>query len=482
MNITFEASRGVGTGAAAVEILHPETLAAFVDASSERERLARILTAEDFAGRTGQVVILLAPAGRIEDRLILAGLSSEASVFDAQLAGARLAVKCLDLPGDLALAYPEGLDANLFAEFVYGFLARTYRFDKYRSAPRSGLANLKITGCSEVVITQIKSLQVAVETVHIVRDLVNEPGNALPPLELAARIEGLCAPLGIAVEILDATKLAELGANLLLAVGQGSVNPPCMVVLRMQGEGTPIGLAGKGMTFDTGGIHIKPVAGMWEMKNDMAGAATIAASMAAMARLGISRPLVAALGLAENMASGSATRPGDVVRSLAGPYVEIRNTDCEGRLVLADCLTYLQQRFAPGQLIDVATLTYAVQVGLGPRYAGIYGNSRPEIDALLQSAERTGELVWPMPIDAGFHDELASDFADFLNWPGVTYGNASIAAAFLEKFVAPATPWLHIDIAGPAYAPKGNSLSPAGGTGFGLRMLVDYLAKTRTFA
>lgn len=482
MNVTFETSRGVGTGAAAVEILHAGTLAAFLEGLPEAERLARILAAEGFSGHTGQVASLLAPAGRAEDRLTLAGLSAEASVFEAQAAGAKLAVKCLDLPGELTIAYPDWLGTALFAEFVYGFLARAYRFDKYRSAPRSGLTNLKIVACPEPGIAQIKSLQVAAETVHIVRDLVNEPGNALPPLELAARIERLCTPLGIAVEILDAAKLAELGANLLLAVGQGSANPPCMVVLRMEGEGTPIGLAGKGVTFDTGGIHIKPVAGMWEMKNDMAGAATIAASMAAMARLGISRPIVAALGLAENMTSGSATRPGDIVKSLAGSYVEIRNTDCEGRLVLADCLTYLQQRFAPGQLIDVATLTYAVQVGLGPRYAGVYGNSRPEIDALLQSAEQTGELAWPMPIDAGFHDELASDFADVLNWPGVDYGNASIAAAFLEKFVAPATPWLHIDIAGPAYAPKGSPLSPAGGTGFGLRMLVDYLAKTRTFA
>ncbi|WEK03378.1 MAG: leucyl aminopeptidase [Candidatus Devosia phytovorans] len=478
MDIIFEANAAPRAGGAAAEILNPETLAPFVADLPDSDRLARSLAADGFEARTGQVANLLAPAGRAEDRLLLAGLSPDASIFDAQAAGARLAVACLDLSGRLALTCSTWLSADLFAEFVYGFLARSYRFDKYRSTSREGQTQLALIDCSDALVEQIKHLQIAAQTVHIVRDLVNEPGNTLPPLELAARIHALCTPLGIAVEILDAQQLAALGANLVLAVGQGSVNPPCMVILRMEGDGAPIGLAGKGMTFDTGGIHIKPVAGMWEMKNDMAGAATVAATMAAMARLGIRRPIAAALGLAENMTSGSASRPGDVVKSLAGPYVEIRNTDCEGRLVLADCLTYLQQRFAPRELIDVATLTYAVQIGLGPRYAGIYGNHRPSVDALLASASQTGELAWPMPIDAGFHDELASDVADFLNWPGVTYGHASIAAAFLEKFVAPQTPWLHIDIAGPAYAPKGSPLSPSGGTGFGLRTLVDYLTST----
>ncbi|MFK4808850.1 leucyl aminopeptidase family protein [Devosia sp. ZW T5_3] len=476
MNVIFEASGASGTAGTVAKILNPGSLGSFIKSAARPERLSRILRAEGFAADTGDLAVLLAPEGREEDRLVLVGVSDDASVFEAQAAGARLAVRCLDLSGGLALSCPEGLDVTLFGEFVYGFLVRSYRFDIYRSDQDTGPGRLTLLDCPEAVVDSVKRLQIAAEATHSVRDLVNEPGNMLPPLELAARIERLCAPLGIAVEILEAWKLEELGANLVLAVGQGSVNPPCMVVLRLKGEGATVGLAGKGVTFDTGGIHIKPVAGMWEMKNDMAGAATIAASMAAMARLGIRRPVVAALGLAENMTSGSASRPGDVVKSLAGPNVEIRNTDCEGRLVLADCLAYLQQRFAPSQLIDVATLTYAVQIGLGPRYAGVYGNDRPAMDRLLQAAQSTGELAWPMPVDAGFHDELKSDFADFVNWPGVTYGNASIAAAFLEKFVSKETSWLHIDIAGPAYAPNGSPLSPPGGTGFGLRMLVDYLA------
>lgn len=275
------------------------------------------------------------------------------------------------------------------------------------------------------------------------------------------------------MKVIDATSLAQLGFGLHLAVGQGSINPPCAVVMKLgRGNRPPVALIGKGITFDSGGLHLKDFPGMWEMKADMSGAATAAAAMFALARTGYQGDVVAVLGLAENSVGSRALRPGDILTSYAGHTIEVRDPDCEGRLVLADCMSYAQRALGARTVVDIATLTYAVMIGLGTRYVGLYGNSAALCDQIITAADVACERVWPMPLDDDFRADLKSDVADFVNWPGVKYGNASIAAAFLEQFVDEGTRWAHLDTSGPAYASGGSTFAPPGGTGVMAETLV----------
>lgn len=436
--------------------------------------LRRAIVAAGFQGRVGQILVLPAPAGLDLDRLVLAGAEGAKSPLEHRRIGAGIAahpdVKSV---GRISLhAAPESV-----LEIARGLALRNYRFGRYKSSdPAGAIEDVALAGEMDGLAAAIAAMMIEVEATHLVRDLVNEPGNALPPAEMADRVARAGRDAGLRVDILDEKMLAEKGFDLLLGVARGSVNPARVVVLRLGESGPkPLALVGKGVTFDTGGVNVKPVAGMWEMKNDMAGAATIAGAMIALARQGFKGPVVAVLGLAENMTGAAATRPGDILRSLSGKTVEVRNTDCEGRLLLADCMTYAQRDLGARTVVDLATLTYALQIGLGTRYAGLYGNQGALVDALKTAGDQAGELIWPMPIDAGFHAELASDFADIVNWPGVTYGNASIAAAFLEEFVEEGVAWAHIDIAGPAYAAAGRDFSPPGGTGYGVELLLNYV-------
>lgn len=449
---------------------HPDLVSA--NARSDG-RLFRAVSLSAFRGRLGEVASVAVPPGLYLDRLILVGAEGAQMSLDYRSLGARLASmpEVLDAHQITLITESHGLD------IARGMALRDYRFDRHLSS-RSDSSPIDVTiACvTEDIETSLSTMLIEVEATHFVRDLVNEPGNVLPPPEMARRIADAGRAAGLSVEILDEGDLRKKEFNLMLGVAQGSVHPAQVVILRLGDKNAdPVALVGKGVTFDTGGVNTKSVAGMWEMKGDMAGAATIAGTMIALARTGFRSPLVAVLGLAENMTGGSAMRPGDILRSLSGKTVEVRNTDCEGRLILADCLTYAQRELRAHTLVDMATLTYAVKIGLGTRYGGIYGNRPDLVDSLRNAAAGVGELVWPMPIDAEFHAELASDFADMVNWPGVTYGNASIAAAFLEKFVEPPTRWAHIDIAGPAYGAKGTEFSPPGATGFGVELLINFL-------
>ncbi|WP_407652480.1 leucyl aminopeptidase family protein [Cohaesibacter marisflavi] len=350
---------------------------------------------------------------------------------------------------------------------------RAYSFDVYK-APQPLVKSVSYCGTEDLSDTTLNGLKVDVDAIHFARDLVNEPANELPPLKMAARVISACEEAGIKTQLLDQKALQKEGMGLLLGVGQGSDNPPCAVVMTIgKGKSAPAALIGKGICFDTGGVNVKSVMGMWEMKGDMAGAAVVTSAMLSLAKNGFKGDIVAVIGLAENMTGGSAIRPGDILRSYNGQTVEVRNTDCEGRLVLADCLSYAQRQLGARKVIDIATLTYAVQIGLGTRYAGIYGNAETLLSSVKQAADSACELVWPMPIDEAFHAQLKSDFADMLNWPGVTYGNASIAAAFLENFIDDGVEWAHIDVGGPAYAGAESAFAPPGGTGFGTETLAN---------
>ena len=317
-----------------------------------------------------------------------------------------------------------------------------------------------------------------VSAIYLVRDLVNAPANVLTTTAFAERLEGLRAE-GLEVEVLEEERLRELGMRLLLAVGQGSESPTKVVVMRWRGGGgeAPLALCGKGVVFDTGGISIKPGAGMEDMTMDMGGAATVAGVMLALARREAPANVVGLVGLVENMPDGRAQRPGDVVRSMKGDTVEVINTDAEGRLVLADVMWHAQKEYEPAAVIDLATLTGAIIVALGHERAGVFSNDDALAEAFLAAAEAEGEGAWRMPLGPAYDKALKSRVADMKNVGGREAG-AVTAAQFLQRFVEDGTPWMHLDIAGTAAVKNGTDLAPAGATGWGV-LALDRLVRER---
>ena len=313
---------------------------------------------------------------------------------------------------------------------------------------------------------------------YLTRDLTNEPANVLTTTEFAERLTGL-KELGVEVEVLDEPELAALGMRTLLAVGQGSTSPSKVVVMQWKGggEAAPLALVGKGVVFDTGGISIKPAAGMEEMTMDMGGAGVVAGVMRTLALRKAPANVVGLVGLVENMPDGSAQRPGDVVRTMKGDTVEVINTDAEGRLVLADVLWYAQDRFKPAAIVDLATLTGAIIIALGHEKAGVFANDDALAGAFLAAAEAEGEGAWRMPLAPAYDKMLKSRIADIANVGGRPAGSVT-AAQFLQRFVKAGTPWMHLDIAGVAYVAKDGELAPKGATGWGVRSL-DRLVRDR---
>lgn len=311
--------------------------------------------------------------------------------------------------------------------------------------------------------------------VHLARDLVNAPGNLKSPEFLAMQAVAMAEKNGIKAHLLDQARLQQLGCGALLGVAQGSTRPPYLIVLEYSGDpkgGAPLALVGKGVTFDTGGISLKPADKMDEMKMDMGGAATVIGTMLAAARLELPVNLVAVVPAVENMPSGNAIRPGDILTSLSGKTIEVLNTDAEGRLILADALTYVE-RYKPRAVIDLATLTGACIIALGNQAAAILGNNDKLIDQLIKAGQRSGERLWQLPLWEEYAKQIKSDFADVKNTGGRPAGTIT-AAAFLQKF-ADQYNWAHLDIAGMAWEDKGKAGIPRGGSGFGVRLLIDYL-------
>ena len=307
----------------------------------------------------------------------------------------------------------------------------------------------------------------------VARDLVNEPANTLGPVEFAAEADKL-KKLGVTVDILEEKELKKLGMGALLAVSQGSSRPARVAVMQWNGAKTkkgsaPICFVGKGVVFDTGGISIKPAQGMEDMKGDMGGAACVTGLMHALAARKAKVNAVGLIGLVENMPSGSATRPGDIVTSLSGQTIEVLNTDAEGRLVLADVIAYAIDRFKPGFVLDLATLTGAIMVALGKEYAGLYTNDDQLAAQLSDAATATGEKVWRMPLDKAYDKMIDSKNADMKNIGG-RWAGACTAAAFIQRFVGN-TPWVHIDLAGTAMASENTDINRSWGSGWGVRLL-----------
>jgi leucyl aminopeptidase len=315
------------------------------------------------------------------------------------------------------------------------------------------------------------TLMAVAEGAFFTRDLTNEPANVLTTTDFARRLEEL-SDIGLKVQVLDEEELANLGMRTLLSVGQGSDSPSKVVVMEWQGGGdeAPLALIGKGVVFDTGGISLKPAGGMEDMTMDMGGAGIVAGVMKTLALRKAKANVVGLVGLVENMPSSNATRPGDVVTSMKGDTVEIINTDAEGRLVLCDVMWYAQERFEPKGMIDLATLTGAIIIGLGHENAGVFSNNDELCDAFLKAASEEGEGAWRMPLGKAYDDLLKSRIADMKNVGGRAAGSIT-AAQFLQRFVKPETPWIHLDVAGVASVKSATKLAPKGATGWGVAAL-----------
>jgi leucyl aminopeptidase len=380
--------------------------------------------------------------------------------------------------------------ADIASHLALGLKLKSYNFDKYKTIKSDdkptqlGKVNI-VTAAHSKAKTLFKTQDAVSEGVFFARNLVNEPPNELHPESYAKLIEKELKPLGVEVEILDEKKMTKMGFKALLSVGQGSIRESRAVIMRWNGAKTkikknaknPIAFVGKGVTFDTGGISLKPGAGMDLMKMDMGGSAAVVGLMKAIAGRKAKANVIGIVGLVENMPSDRAYRPGDIIGSLSGKTIEVLNTDAEGRLVLADALTYVQDTYKPEVVIDLATLTGAIMVALGAEYCGTFVNDDKLWDQLKSASENTGEKFWRMPLDAAYRKEVESEVADLKNLGNSSYGGACTAAGFLEHFVEDSTKWAHIDIAGTAWWNSEKATTPKGGTGFPVRALNDLIAQ-----
>ncbi len=440
---------------------------------------------KSFTGKAGDLKIVTLPAVSGYRRAMLVGLGKaedQTLVKAENLGGKILAV--LEAAGSIhAAIFAEGVKKSdeFFAHLAYGANLRAYKFLKYKSVKKDDapkhLAKLDVTvpGAAKFY----KPLENIADAVYFARDQVNEPPNMLYPDEFAKRIAKKLKPLGVQVEIIDEKKMAKLGMGAAIGVGQGSMYPPRMVIMQWKGngKGAPAAFVGKGITFDTGGVSIKPAQGMEEMKMDMGGAAAVVGLMAALALNKSKANVVGIVGLAENALSSRAYRPSDILKSYSGKTIEVLNTDAEGRLVLADALSYIQKVHKPKVIVDLATLTGAILVALGHEYCGTFANDDKLWAQLETASKNTGERLWRMPLDDVFKKEMTGTITDLKNIGNGRNAGSCTAAGFLQHFIEGKTAWAHLDIAGTAWVKSDQPTVPKYGTGFGVRLLHDFVQK-----
>ncbi|MEX0970368.1 MAG: leucyl aminopeptidase [Paracoccaceae bacterium] len=439
--------------------------------SLARGALARLVASDDWAkAKQGDVRIIAFPDRLAAQSIIVAKLEPRASQADARRAGASIAKA--HTRGVLNLV---GTHAKT-SDILLGLTLRGYAFTAYKPKHEDNRAAILVL-CKDVAAAQTAWADNAAraEGVYFTRDLVSEPANVLSTNEFAARLKAMRA-LGVEVEVLEEPALAKLGMRALLGVGQGSASPSKVVVMRWNGapDAQPFALVGKGVVFDTGGISLKPGAGLQEMTCDMGGAGVVSGVMRSLALRKARANVVGVVGLVENMPDGLAQRPGDIVKSMKGDTIEVINTDAEGRLVLADVLWYTQERFAPVGMIDLATLTGAVVIALGIENAGVFSNNDALADTFLAAAKAEGEGAWRMPLSAAYDKIVDSHIADMRNSCGREAG-AITAAQFLRRFVKDETPWIHLDIAGVTLPGAETTFAPKGATGWGVLALDRFI-------
>jgi leucyl aminopeptidase len=440
-----------------------------------------------FKGKNGSVLDILAPQGLKAKRLLVVGTGklSELKEHDFLKLGGIIAgkLKAGREAVSIMAELPKGpMSAEQASGLASGICLRGYVFDRYKTKKKDG-DDIKLRADVSIAVRDVSAAKKAfapdahvVDGVITARDLVNEPPNVLFPEEFARRAAALKRD-GVAVEVLDERAMKKLGMNALLGVGQGSVHRSRLAVMRWNGGSrgdAPVAFVGKGVCFDTGGISIKPAANMEDMKGDMAGAACVVGLMQALARRKAKVNAVGVIGLVENMPSGDAQRPGDIVKSMSGQTIEIINTDAEGRLVLADALWYTNKRFKPKFMIDLATLTGAVIVALGNEHAGLFSNDDTLSEQLFKAGQASGEKVWRLPLGPEYDKQMDSKVADMKNTGGRNASSIT-AAQFLQRFVEK-TPWAHLDVAGTAMGAPATELSRTFGSGYGVRLLDQLVA------
>ncbi len=458
-----------------------------IDAASGGQ-LVRALVASRFEGEVGAVVELLAPAGSSATRLLLVGTGdpAKADALAFEKIGAVIAARLLtsgetrvtvDLTGVTGVIPA----AEAAAHVAHGAALRSWRFDKYhttlKAKQKPTLTAVAVTGVdgAEAAYARAAAVGAGVERT---RTLVSEPANVIYPESFVESAQDL-KDLGIALTVLGEPEMEALGMGALLGVSQGSIRPARLMAMRWNGTGNadakPVVLVGKGVTFDTGGISLKPPAGMEDMKWDMGGAGAVTGAMHALAARKARAHVIGVVGLVENMPDGNAQRPGDVVTSMNGQTIEVINTDAEGRLVLCDAIWWAQEQFAPEVVVDLATLTGAMIISLGHEMGGVFANDDGLAAQLIAAGEATGDRLWRMPLGDAYDKLIDSPIADIKN-VGPREGGSITAAQFIKRFVKPGVKWAHLDIAGMVWASKAGTLWDKGATGYGVRLLDRFIA------
>ena len=438
-----------------------------------------------FEGEAGALSETFVGSGGTASRVILAGIGNFGSE-DMEKAGAALTAKLL-ASGETTLAIDLSdlaikPTAEAVARMASGAVLRGWRYDQYRTKlpekQKPTLASITIIGAPDGSDTLWAHQAAVASGVSFTRELVTEPANIIYPESFVARCERMKA-LGVEFEVLGQAEMEAAGMGALLGVNQGSVREPRLLVMRWDGtNGTknpPVVFVGKGVTFDTGGISLKPPGGMEDMKWDMGGAGAVAGAMLALATRKAKAHVVGVCGLVENMPDGKAQRPGDVVTSMSGQTIEVINTDAEGRLVLCDAMTWVQRKYKPQIMVDLATLTGAIMISLGLEHGGLFSNDDGLADLLTKAGKASGDPLWRMPLGAAYDKLIDSPIADIKN-VGPREGGSITAAQFLQRFVEDGVKWAHLDIAGMVWAAKPGAVWDKGATGFGVRLLDRFIA------
>jgi leucyl aminopeptidase len=450
--------------------------------ATEREAVSAAVAAASFEGKPGTTLSLRGIGAH--SRILLVGAGPAPSSLALAEAGGKAAQELKSEAQGVTIA--GAYDGASAADVAYGFALGQYRFDRYktvdRPAPPTGAVTLVGANPTAAEAAFSGRWKPLADGVRLSRDLANEPANVIYPESFVARVrEAFAGVPGVSIEVLDEAAMRRLGMGTLVGVGQGSPRGSRLMLLRYRGPSgnggagnAPLALVGKGITFDSGGISLKPGTGMWNMKGDMSGAASVMGAALSLAKSRAPVHVVAVAALAENMPGGNAQRPGDITRTLSGKTIEMLNSDAEGRLVLADANEYVARQYAPRAIVNIATLTGAIVGALDDQYAGLFARDEKLAAALIAAGAASGEELWRMPLHKNYADKMKSDVADIRNIaPGQGPG-ASLGAHMIGFFVDEATPWAHLDIAGVNQTDKAGPLTPKGMTGFGVRLLDQF--------
>lgn len=494
MKIEVKKGRPADTPAEALVVTHfedydaPEGTARFLEGAIGG-LIGEIIRSGDFQGKLYQLAVLYTKDALPAKRIILTGLGQKKDFDLEKLRGAYAkAAQHIRTLGLKEFTFfldaddPRQTISQMAEAALEGIMLGLYQFTFYKTLEREKIKTLERVSVVDDRDEALRDIRVAARTaeivtraVHFARDLVSTPGNEMTPFDMAQAARKIAKRKRVSVKVLDVAQMQKLGMNALLGVARGSDEPAQFIILEYRGAKrgeSPIVLVGKGLTFDSGGISIKPAENMGEMKSDMAGGAAVMGTIMAAADLQFPLNVVGLVPATENLPGGCAYKPGDILRSLSGQTIEVVNTDAEGRLILADALTYAQ-RFKPAAVIDMATLTGACKIALGDHVIGMLGNDGPLKEKIRRAGDRTGERVWELPLWEEYHELIASDVADVKN-AGSRAGGAITAAAFLSKFIGD-YPWVHLDIAGPAWLSKDKPYTPKGATGIGVRLMLQCL-------